>query len=161
MLVRGALLFALALLFQGIRLIVPLPPMVGMFVIGSLVNATLVLAVRYTGLLPALVMANLLPLVAFMQGQLVLFLLVPVVAAGNLILVLFCHYFWNQYSIMIVPPMKALTLYIGCFFMIKVFAIAAPLADMISLLMSWPQLVTGALGIFLARQMEKRIALRN
>lgn len=161
MLVRGALLLALALLFQGLRLIVPLPPLVGLFIIGSLVNATLVLAVRYTGVLPSLLMGALLPIVAFMQGQLALFLLVPVVAAGNMILVLLCHYFWNQYSVVVVPLMKGLTLYVGCFIVIELFAIAPPIANMILLMLSWPQLVTGVMGILLARQLIKRIALLN
>lgn len=161
MLMRGALLLALALMFQGIRLIVPLPPFAGMFIIGSLVNATLVLAVRYTGILPSLLMSALLPIVAFMQGQIALFLLIPVVAVGNMFLVLLCHCFWNQYSIIVVPLMKTLTLYLGCFMVIELFAIAPPIAEVVMLMLSWPQLVTSGLGILLAQQLTKRIALFN
>ena len=48
-LVRGAILLALAVVLQGMRLIIPVPTPISMFLIGSAVNACLVLIARTTG----------------------------------------------------------------------------------------------------------------
>ena len=57
-------------------------PMIGLdllFVVGTLVNMVLVLAARTVGLWPSVMIAVLLPVMAYFQGQLPLPFLIPVV----------------------------------------------------------------------------------
>lgn len=157
MLVRGALLFALALMFQGIRLIMPLPPGIAMFLIGSLVNATLLLAVRRAGTISAVMMGALLPFVAFMQGQLPVVQMIPVVAAGNIAMVVYFRYLGGPRAVWLLPLLKAAVLYGGCVFVLRMFAIPPVIASAILFAMGWPQLVTATLGILLALRIDERL----
>ena len=63
-LVRGAMLIALTVVLQSLRLFIPLPPMASMFFIGTLVNMMLAVTVRLAGLKPALLAVVLLPFFA-------------------------------------------------------------------------------------------------
>ena len=56
-LVRGALLVALALALQSLRLVLPMPQMLSTFIIGTLVHMMLVLALQLNGLKTALLLA--------------------------------------------------------------------------------------------------------
>lgn len=159
LMVRGALLLAMAICFQGIRLLIPLPPMVGMFVIGSLVNMTLIVGVKYAGTMPALLMSCLLPIIAFFQGQLAVPIVVPVVALGNIMLVLCCQQFWHNKLLWLTPLLKTAVLYVGTFLVLKCFVIPAPVATMIVFVMSWPQVITATIGLILARQLMKKLPL--
>lgn len=159
LMVRGALLLAMAICFQGIRLLIPLPPMVGMFLIGSLVNMTLIVAVKNAGMMSALLMSCLLPIVAFFQGQLAIPIVVPVVALGNIVLVLCCQQFWHNKLLWLAPLLKTAVLYIGTFLVLKCFVIPAPVATMILFVMSWPQIMTAVIGLILARQLMKKLPL--
>ena len=82
-LVRGAMLIALTVVLQSLRLFIPLPPVASMFFIGTLVNMMLAVTVRLAGLKPALLAVVLLPFFAYLQGQLPIPLLIPVVIGGN------------------------------------------------------------------------------
>src|SRR5574344_1600828 len=78
-LVRAALLLAIALLSQQLRFILPLPKILDTLVIGTLVNASLVLTAHYTDLFLAAITTIALPIVAFLQGHLPIPMLIPVV----------------------------------------------------------------------------------
>ena len=68
--VRGAMLLAVGLVLQALRLVIPMPPMWTVFIVGTLVNMVLVLAARTVGLWPSVMIAVLLPVMAYFQGQL-------------------------------------------------------------------------------------------
>lgn len=87
-LVRGALLVALALALQSLRLVLPMPQLLSTFIIGTLVHMMLVLTLQLSGLKTALLLAFLLPLTAYVQGQVLLPFLIPVIWLGNFIFVL-------------------------------------------------------------------------
>ena len=97
-LVRGAMLIALTVVLQSLRLFIPLPPMASMFFIGTLVNMMLAVTVRLAGLKPALLAVVLLPFFAYLQGQLPIPLLIPVVIGGNAVFVLICHWAPRAYA---------------------------------------------------------------
>lgn len=82
LLVRGALLLAIGALSQQLRLVLPLPVPVMTLLIGTLVNATLVLAGRYTTRVLAWTICVALAVIAFFQGH-ILGPVVPVIALGN------------------------------------------------------------------------------
>ena len=63
-LVRAALCLAVASIAQGIRLLLPLPPVASMLLIGTVVNLCLCFAVWGSGLLYAGILCLLLPLLS-------------------------------------------------------------------------------------------------
>ena len=85
---RTGLLLAATLILQGLRLFIPVPPQVSMFVIGSLVNACLVLAVWSVGRKAGLVVACVTPVFAWLEGMLPFLPFIFPVAAGNCAFVL-------------------------------------------------------------------------
>lgn len=157
-LVRGALLVALALVLQGIRVVLPLPPMVSIFLIGSLVNMMLVLTLWYGGMATALLLALMLPVTAYFQGHLLLPLLIPVVWLGNTLFVLLarCTEGWKQLAL---PALaKAGAMYGAAYLVISFLQLGSgPMAKGIMFAMSVPQLVTGILGILLSRYLKQKL----
>ena len=79
---RGALLLALGVLSQQLRLVIPLPVPVMTLLIGSLVNTCLALAAVHTSRILAWVVCGALACIAFLQGH-IIGALVPVVTLGN------------------------------------------------------------------------------
>ena len=105
-LVRGALLVALALALQSLRLVLPMPQLLSTFIIGTLVHMMLVLTLQLGGLKTALLLAFLLPLTAYVQGQVLLPFLIPVIWLGNLIFVLLVRQFKGSFKLSLcVPPL--------------------------------------------------------
>ena len=156
--IRIALLLAIALLFQSIRLLMPMiPGPVNMFLIGSLLNAVMVLAAWHTGSRWAAVIGLLLPVGAFLQGQLPLVLMLPVVAAGNVIYMLGAAHWQHSRAVYLTPVIKAIVLYAGTVAVIRLVDLPPQVAAVLLFMMSWPQLVTGTLGIILARRILCRL----
>ena len=156
-LTKAALLLSLALLCQSLRLIFPLPPMINMFVIGSLVNAILVLGAWQlpTGVMYTI--ATILPIVAFIQGQLPLPIFIPVVILGNIIYILLCARFANYKWLQIVAAIaKTATICIGATLTVAVFSLPKVITAFIWT-MSIGQVVTATIGVILARMAEKLI----
>ena len=160
-LVRGAMLIALTVVLQSLRLFIPLPPMASMFFIGTLVNMMLAVTVRLAGLKPALLAVVLLPFFAYLQGQLPIPLLIPVVIGGNavfvLICVLICHWAWHR-GLMLAPLAKTICMFTSSLVLLKVLALPEKMVFAIGFMMGWPQMVTGICGILLARLITKRTA---
>ena len=87
--IKLAMFLAVALVFQSIRLIMPMiPGPVNMFLIGSLLNTVMVLSIWCTNSRWAGIIGIILPFGAFMQGQLPVVLMIPVVALGNAVYIL-------------------------------------------------------------------------
>lgn len=159
-LARGAMLIALALALQAVRLVLPLPQPVSTFVIGSLVHMMLVLTWRLSGLVTALLLALLLPLTAYLQGQVLLPLLIPVIWAGNVLFVVLLQLFSaNRRLALFLPPLaKAVLMGVAAWCVVNIVALPNPaLRKTIMFVMSVPQLVTAFIGIWLARQVFLRI----
>lgn len=156
-LVRAALLLAIALLAQQLRFILPLPRVIDTLVIGSLVNASLALTARYTDLFLGVVTTAALPLVAYLQGHLLLPVLIPVVFAGNFVFVIYCYFYWNKGTVVIAPLLKTLVIYGGALAVLQAFNFTPEKISKIVLTLSWPQIVTGVLGILLARVISERL----
>ena len=156
-LVRGAMLIALTVVLQSLRLFIPLPPMANMFFIGTLVNMMLAVTVRFAGLKPALLAVVLLPFFAYLQGQLPIPLLIPVVIGGNAVFVLICHWAWHR-GLMLAPLVKTICMLTSSLVLLKVLALPEKMIFAIGFMMGWPQMVTGICGILLARLITKRTA---
>jgi hypothetical protein len=156
--IYAAFFLAFALLLQSLRLIFPMvPPPVTMFVIGSLINMILILSILVTKNPWIAAIGLILPFTAFLQGQLPIVLMVPVVAIGNTIYALLGYYLWQRRLIWIVPVIKTVLLFGGTAAVIGVVQLPVKVADILSFMMSWPQLVTGCMGIIGAQILLKKI----
>ena len=154
--IKLAMFLAVALVFQSIRLIMlMIPGPVNMFLIGSLLNTVMVLSIWCTDSPWAAVIGILLPLGAFMQGQLPVVLMIPVVALGNAVYILLVGKFKRSKLVYASPLVKAVLLYGGTWLVVNTIGLPAPVSDMILFMMSWPQIVTGAIGLFLANKVYK------
>lgn len=159
-LVRGALLVALALALQSLRLVLPMPQLLSTFIIGTLVHMMLVLTLQLSGLKTALLLAFLLPLTAYVQGQVLLPFLIPVIWLGNFIFVLLVRQFKDsrKLSLSIPPLAKACVMLLAAWAALSLLALPNPaLRKTVMFAMSVPQLLTAVAGILLAEQVKKRL----
>lgn len=159
-LVRGALLVALALALQSLRLVLPMPQLLSTFIIGTLVHMMLVLTLQLSGLKTALLLAFLLPLTAYVQGQVLLPFLIPVIWLGNFIFVLLVRQFKDsrKLSLSIPPLAKACVMLLAAWAALSFLALPNPaLCKTVMFAMSVPQLLTAVAGILLAEQVKKRL----
>ena len=156
-LARGSVLLTMAIVAQEIRLFLPLPPLLSIIVIGTMLNAIMVMAVRYASLTSAIIISAVLPLFAFMQGHVIIPLMIPVIFLGNFVLVLVCDKFWGKGIIIIAPVLKTVSLYMLSRALFSMLGLQNKVVDAILLGMGWPQLITAILGIILAMQLEKRL----
>lgn len=159
-LVRGALLVALALALQSLRLVLPMPQMLSTFIIGTLVHMMLVLTLQLNGLKTALLLAFLLPLTAYVQGQVLLPFLIPVIWLGNFIFVLLVRQFKDsrKLSLFVPPVAKACVMLLAAWAALSFLALPNPaLRKTVMFAMSVPQLLTAVAGILLAEQVKKRL----
>ena len=157
-LVRGALLVALALALQSLRLVLPMPQLLSTFIIGTLVH--MVLTLQLGGLKTALLLAFLLPLTAYVQGQVLLPFLIPVIWLGNFIFVLLARQFKGRHKLALcVPPVaKACVMLLAAWAALSFLALPNPaLRKTVMFAMSVPQLLTAVAGILLAEQVKKRL----
>ena len=159
-LVRGALLVALALALQSLRLVLPMPQLLSTFIIGTLVHMMLVLTLQLSGLKTALLLAFLLPLTAYVQGQVLLPFLIPVIWLGNFIFVLLVRQFKDsrKLSLSIPPLAKACVMLLAAWAALSFLTLPNPaLRKTVMFAMSVPQLLTAVAGILLAEQVKKRL----
>ncbi len=161
-LVRTALLLAIAVLFQNLRLLIG-TGLAATIVIGSLVNLTLFVAAGTVGWYGGTAVGLLTPVVAFLQGHLALPVLIPFVAAGNIVLVVAFALvergantqgrLWT--GVAVASVLKTIALY-GLIVLLFVGVMlpgmglpaekAKAMTAALSLSFSWPQLVTALLG---------------
>lgn len=159
-LVRGALLVALALALQSLRLVLPMPQLLSTFIIGTLVHMMLVLTLQLNGLKTALLLVFLLPLTAYVQGQVLLPFLIPVIWLGNFIFVLLVRQFKDsrKLSLFVPPVAKAFVMLLAAFAVLSFLSLPNPaLRKTVMFAMSVPQMLTAVAGILLAEQVKKRL----
>lgn len=154
-LVRGALFIALALVLQSIRVFFPLPPQINAYLIGTLVHMMLVLALLMNGMSTAILMAILLPLTAWAQGHLLSPVLTPVVMIGNILFLLLVNIWRTNKKGIVLPPLcKAICMcWLGWHALAFINWNGVPQMRWVLGAFSLPQVVTGILGILLARHL--------
>lgn len=150
---------ALTVIMQSLRLVLPFPPVVSTFIIGTLVNMMLIITSRISGFKAAILLTLLLPLLAYMQGQLLLPLLIPVVIAGNLLYVALLRqkkaFLFNY---LLPPTAKALLMYLGAYLVLSFLQLEnSVLVKNILFVMSVPQFVTGLAGILAAEKILEKL----
>lgn len=154
---RTAILLALTVLFQSLRVLMPfMPANISQYVIGSLVNLCLIVAAVVVGIRGGCVIAVVAPLIAFFQGFTPSPILVAPIALGNLVLVVVVALLYDKNQLTALAAgavLKFVTLYLG------VVRIVVPLLlpdvnekikAVLSVQFSWPQLITASIGGILA-----------
>lgn len=153
-----ALLLAVAFLLQSIRLIIPMVPgPLNMFLIGSLLNMVMVLAIWHEHTSWAALIGVLLPIGAYMEGQLPILPMIPVVAIGNAAFTLAAGYLGMRRRAYIAPFIKVGLLFAGTQLVLTMLSLPSPMSHALTFMMSWPQIVTGSIGIWLAGKIMRRI----
>ena len=160
-LTRAALLLALTLLFQSVRFIIPVPPFFSTMIIGTLVNACLIVTLELVGFWPAAFIACVTPLVAYFQQLLPIPPLILPVACGNLLFVSLFFLLKKQFgqwaAVVGAAAGKAIFLYSAFTWMLTWLGVPSALASALLFVMSWPQLVTGIAGAILAGMVVRRL----
>lgn len=156
---RAALLLALTLVFQSLRFVIPVTPFASTFIIGSLVNACLLIATETTGLLPAVIIAVAAPVTAYLQQLLPLPVFIFPIIGGNLIFI--CVYYFclkkRWVAIIAAASLKAMVLYVSFLYLLNFLSVSSKLAANLLFVMSWPQLITGVIGGLLAALIGRRL----
>ena len=162
---RTALLLALALLFQSLRGSIPKVMIPGLgemdqYIIGSLVNTTLILGAVTVGFTGGLVIAIVTPLVALLQGEIAFQIMMPFVALGNVAIVLFVSLFYKRNKILAFGSgiiAKFLTLLVTINLIVIPYLTptlptekAGVVSAMLSFKFGYPQLITATLGAIIA-----------
>ena len=160
-LTRTGLLLALTLVFQSLRFLIPLPPWMSTFLIGSLVNAALLVALQALGLRSALLIACVTPVVAWLQQLLPLPVFILPVALGNSL------YIWLFSRLRRAGPEwlavgcavlgKAAFFFLAFRGLLSMLELPPALSAAILFVMGWPQLVTGLIGGFIAIYAWRRL----
>ena len=156
---RTGLLLAVTLHLQGMRLLFPIPPQISMFLIGSLVNACLVLAVLKIGWKSGLVVACITPVFAWLEGMLPFFPFIFPTAIGNSVFI-GAIYLLRTYRLLGLygaACCKMAAIYSAFYVLFGCLEFPETVRHMILMSMSWPQLVTGVLGGTIAYRIAKRI----
>lgn len=154
--VRGALLLALALVLQALRLVLPLPLLLSTFIIGTLVHMMLTVTLRLNGRALALLLGLLLPLTAYAQGQLALPLLIPVVWLGNSVFVLALSWLGQRRWLapILAAGCKAAVMLCLAWIVLSFLQLNNPaVRQAVLFAMSVPQLLTGIGGVLLAERL--------
>lgn len=160
LLTRTALLLALTLTFQSLRHFIPIPMFLSIFLIGSLVNTCLLVALETVGAKPAVAIGLIAPLVAYFQQLLPLPIMILPVALGNAIYigVFLSGKRWNSWlRIGVAGISKGIFMYSAFSWLLGLIDIPTKLASPLLFVMSWPQFVTGVIGGILAGILKKRL----
>ena len=176
---RSAILVSLTLVFQvfgrDLAIGLMIPPMYQSFVVGPLVNLCLLVATAFAGVWSGVAIALLAPLGAYATGSVSEPVFLPVVALGNLILVLCFASADNRTGTLAARPTLALRslgilagaalktawLWGGFSIYASLFAMKPAVRQAMGFAYSWPQAVTAVVGGLLAllvlRALEKAV----
>ena len=157
---RTALLLAVTVACQMLRPLITLPGLGSTLIIGSLVNASLAVSSVVVGIWGGIIISVAAPIIAFMQQHIAFIWLIPIVATGNW----FCNSVWfmvpqkqmdRDRAFIGIENIGSLPVGEGGY---RYGSSAAPAAAVMSMTFSWPQLVTAAIGGFLASLVLKVLA---
>ena len=154
---QGALLLAVALCIQSLRFIMPLPPLLSMFIIGTGINLMLLLLAARVGVKGAVLASVALPVTAFFQGQLPLFVFCPAIAIANILFVILASRYHRQTKVWLAPCCKAGALYLMSWGIVEIADLPSQMTHTILFMMGFGQLITASAAIFLEKKIENRI----
>lgn len=156
-LARIAILLAIAVVVQQLRILLPIPTPITTLMIGTIVNCILILAVQFTSLSWALRLALVLPCIAFVQGHLFATFQIPIVFISNGLYVWVYSKLQKKSVLIIAPLVKTLAMAVGIVIVVKLFGMDNRIISNLIFIMCWAQFITGILGLALARVIDNRM----
>lgn len=161
-LVRGALLLAIALMVQQLRLLIPLPVVVMTLIIGTVVNCVLVLCQRLTTKAIMVAVSFALPFVAAAQGH-ILPPVIPVIFVGNTLYALLSGLKDKPLSclILVAPAAKALCMGAGLWLVLYITNMPPNLRLHMVKAFIPIQWATGITGLGLADLISRNLEVRR
>ncbi|NLJ41709.1 MAG: ECF transporter S component [Clostridiales bacterium] len=157
-LARTAVLLGLTVLFQSLRQIVPMPPSIAIYIVGSLVNLSLIIAAIFAGWEGGTIISIIAPLIAFLQGHIrgdMPFLAVAI-AIGNISIVVTVYLLYKKNKFLAIGAgalVKFIVLYLSIIRLVLPVIypnIPDQIKAVLSVNYSWIQLVTALIGGILA-----------
>ena len=143
------LLLAIILISQNLRLLVPLPGIASMLITGSLCNLCLLLAGYLASFSGAVILCFLTPVVAFLTGNLMAPLQIPLVGVTSFLYVAGFH-FWSRKSekmaVIIASILRLMGLYGSVYLILALFEVPPALQRLLNMSLGIPQMLTGLLG---------------
>lgn len=158
--VVGSMLLALMVLLQSLRLFVPVSPLFSMFGVGSAINACLLLSVEYSTLEGTVLLSVLMPVVAYMQGAILLPVMILPIALVNLLYAVTYGLLKSGKKFVAIMVSALVRFIISFAFSFIIFQLVefsnTSLIHVMQLSMSWPQFITGILGGILTLIIRER-----
>jgi len=154
------MLLALMIALQSLRLLIPVPPFISLFIIGSAINACLLIALETSGTKASLLLAVLAPVIAFFQQVRPLPIFMLPVAVTNICYILVYRSIatYNRWlSIGLASIARMAILYFSSTWAFAIVDLPAQQATVLKAAMSWPQLITGIAGGLLCLSILKRV----
>lgn len=150
-----AMLLALTIVFQMLRVIIPvlaLPAnlIFAQILIGSLVNLCLIVATATAGIWSGIIISVAAPLVSLAQGHIALPWMVPFVIIGNALIVIIYALLYKKSQILgfvLGGAAKTAFLWIGIVLVgVSLFKAPEKIASTLSISFTWLQMVTALIG---------------
>jgi len=132
------------------------------FLTGSLNNMLFILTVMVCGLSSAMILSVISPIIAFLMGMAPFLPFVPVIIAGNIVLVVLWYFIALRdadsgkarkvIALIVAAVVKFTILYFGIVHLVVplVLGLGEPQASVVSAAFSWPQIITASIGGVLA-----------
>lgn len=146
-----ALMLALTIVFQMLRVILGLPNNIfSQLLVGTLVNLCLLVATAGAGILSGIIISLIAPVVAFLQNSVPAFWVVPFIAIGNMAIVIIYGMLYKKSKIFgftLGAVLKTAILWVGISIVgISVFGLPPAVVPIVQLNFTWPQLITAMAG---------------
>jgi hypothetical protein len=136
-----------------------------LFIIGTLVNALLLISVEYSGIGGAIAIACAVPITALFSGAPIPVPFIPFIGMGNVIYVVLFHFMGKRvFGVILGAVSKFLFLFASIYGFLHISTVEPRAAGILYFLFSWPQLVTacaGGLVYFPAVTLLKKRAAHN
>lgn len=158
---HSALLLAVALAVQSLRLAVPLPMSVSMLIVGTGINLVLLILAYHVCLRSAMLIGAILPIVAFMQGQLPMVVFCPAVALANIIFVYYARRWQGQQTVWLAPMVKAGALLGMSYLIVEAVGFPPAVRNALLFMMGFGQLTTAMIALIIEKKLEKYIFCRK
>ncbi len=168
---RTAVILALAIIFQNLRYFIGAMPY-STYIIGSLVNLSIIVATGAVGLVSGLIISFVTPVVALFQGHLPHVYLMPVTMLGNAVLATVFYVFkrsrfaepFNAFlGVAVGAVIKWIVMYwVGIVVVLRMFVPNLPpqKVTIISAAFNIPQIITaligGVLGIIIIKALKRK-----
>ena len=159
---RTGLILAATLILQGLRLVIPIPPQISLFLIGSLVNACLITAVLAVDRRAGFVVAACTPIFAWLEGCCLSFSSsFPSPSETGCTSIVLGVGRTRPSGTFSRRPGQGATLYALFYLLFAGIEFPPAMRHLLLTAMSWPQIITGVIGALLGLELSRYLSHRH